>query len=344
MAPPLTVWPSPTPADCMFSSYSSTTAGKEPHVTARMESIWGAVAIAISFATIAGSSAAASTAFASTFTVSLSVTLSAATLYSPLASAVSSVSTPSMTVLTLSTCQPSAAWAVNFSSSFAGTSTGLVSSSILFPSLERVMEAPSARFSLMEASWSCSTAGAGAGSGSGSVPKTVLAAGSAAGVSVAGSVADSTASTTGSSVACVLSAGAGSFAAPAASSGTVMSVASVPEGSTPVSSTVVAISSLACLLVSAPLANAGVPTICVASRIVRMIAVALTPKSRHPLRTLLLDFIRHHPPFQLRSLAVPPRRAAPPRAFQRGSRTSIPASPPGTFARLRSDVELLPVG
>ena len=284
----------------------------------------------------------ASTTFASTFTVSLSVTLSAATLYSPLASAVSSVSTPSMTVLTLSTCQPSAAWAVNFSSSFAGTSIGLVSSSILFPSLERVMEAPSARFSLMEASWSCSTAGAGAGSDS--VLKTVLAAGSAAGVSIAGSVADSTVSTTGSSVACVLSAGAGSFAAPAASSGTVVSVASVPEGSTPVSSTVAAISSLACLLVSAPLANAGVPTICVASRIVRMIAVALTPKSRHPLRTLLLDFIRHHPPFQLRSLAVPPRRTAPPRAFQRGSRTSIPASPPGTFARLRSDVELLPVG
>ena len=253
-----------------------------------------------------------------------------------------------MTVLTLSTCQPSAAWAVNFSSSFAGTLTGLVSSSILFPSLERVMEAPSARFSLMEASWSCSTAGAGSepesDAGSGSAPKTVLAAGSAAGVSVAGSVADSTVSTTGSSVACVLSAGAGSFAAPAASSGTVVSVASVPEGSTPVSSTVVAISSLACLLVSAPLANAGVPTICVASRIVRMIAVALTPKSRHPLRTLLLDFIRHHPPFQLRSLAVPPRRTAPPRAFQRGSRTSIPASPPGTFTRLRSDVELLPVG
>ena len=245
-----------------------------------------------------------------------------------------------MTVLTLSISQPSAAWAVNFSSSFAGTSTGLVSSSILFPSLERVMEAPSARFSLMEASWPCSTAGAGAGS----APKTALAAGSAAGVSVAGSVADSTVSTTGSSVACVLSAGAGSFAAPAASSGTMVSVASVPEGSTPVSSTVVAISSLACLLVSAPLANAGVPTICVASRIVRMIAVALTPKSRHPLRTLLLDFIRHHPPFQLRSLAVPPRRTAPPRAFQRGSRTSIPASPPGTFTRLRSDVELLPVG
>ena len=285
-------------------------------------------------------------ALASTFTVSASVTLSAATLYSPFASAVSSVSTPSMTVLTASTCQPSAAWAVNFSSSFAGTSIGLVSSSILFPSLERVMEAPSARFSLMEASWSCSTAGAGAGAGAGSdsVLKTVLAAGSAAGVSVADSVADSTVSTTGSSVACVLSAGAGSFAAPAASSGTVVSVASVPEGSTPVSSTVVAISSLACLLVSAPLANAGVPTICVASRIVRMIAVALTPKSRHPLRTLLLDFIRHHPPFQLRSLAVPPRRAAPPRAFQRGSRTSIPASPPGTFTRLRSDVELLPVG
>ena len=342
MAPPLTVWPSPTPADCMFSSYSSTTAGKEPHVTARMESTWGAVAIAISFATIAGSSAAASTAFASTFTVSLSVTLSASTLYSPLASAVSSVSTPSMTVLTLSTCQPSAAWAVNFSSSFAGTSTGLVSSSILFPSLERVMEAPSARFSLMEASWSCSTAGAGAGSDS--VLKTVLAAGSAAGVSIAGSVADSTVSTTGSSVACVLSAGAGSFAAPAASSGTVVSVASVPESSTPVSSTVVAISSLACLLDIVAVANAGVPTICVASRIVRMIAVALTPKSRHPLRTLLLDFIRHHPPFQLRSLAVPPRRTAPPRAFQRGSRTSIPASPPGTFTRLRSDVELLPVG
>ena len=92
------------------------------------------VAEPLSTASLAGSSSATSTALPPTCTVSASVTFSAATLYSPFASAASSVSTPSMTVLTLSTRQPSAALAVNCSSWFAGTSTGLVSSPISFPS------------------------------------------------------------------------------------------------------------------------------------------------------------------------------------------------------------------